>query len=310
MLESPRWLVMRGHHIEARHILNRITSSEEEATIQLNRIAQAIGMTVENNNNAQVNMQSTGEGVWRDLLLHPIPIVRHMLACAIGIYFFQQGCGIDTLVLYSPRIFEKAKITSSNTKLILTILIQLLKVVPILVPTFCLDKVGRKRLLLISINGMIFGLVFLGISLTVLDNSDTKPLWAVRMCIVSLLICVGFYSIGMGPIPSVYSSEIFPLRLRAQGNAISAGFGGVMAIIILYLYEFITLGGVAFVFMAIGLLACWFVRRIMPESQGRTLEEMQQIFGSLNLWRFRVEAIEGQTNSDVTAQGADIEAQP
>ncbi|KAF8020413.1 hypothetical protein BT93_G0967 [Corymbia citriodora subsp. variegata] len=304
MPESPRWLIMQGRLGDAKLVLAKTSDSKEEAALRLADIKEAAGIPEESNDDiVKVTKRSTGEGVWRDLLLHPTPSIRHILICAIGIHFFQQASGIDAVVLYSPRIFEKVGITSSDKKLLATIAVGFVKTMFILVATFLLDWVGRRPLLLSSVGGMIFSLGSLGMCLTIINNSHTKLMWAVIMCIASVLSYVAFFSIGMGPIPSVYSSEIFPLRLRAQGYAISVAMNrvtsGVLSMTFLSLYKAITIGGAFFLFMAIACVAWVFFYTLMPETQGRTLEEMGQFFGKYTNWRSVAREIDMQRNKAV-----------
>ncbi|KAI6677779.1 hypothetical protein NL676_038575 [Syzygium grande] len=289
---------------DAKRVLAKTSDSKEEAALRLADIKEAAGIPEECNEDVvKVTKRSTGEGVWRDLLLHPTPSVRHVLICAVGIHFFQQASGIDAVVLYSPRIFEKAGITSSDKKLVATIAVGSVKTMFILIATFLLDRVGRRPLLLSSVGGMIVSLASLGMCLTIIDHSRTKLMWAVVMCIASVLSYVAFFSIGMGPVTWVYSSEIFPLRLRAQGCAIGVAMNrvtsGVLAMTFISLYKAITIGGAFFLFMGIACVAWVFFYTFMPETQGHTLEEMGQFFGKYTQWRSVARELEMQKNKAV-----------
>ena len=290
MPESPRWLVMQGRLGDATQVLNKTSDSKEEALIRLAEIKEAAGIPMECTDDVvQVAKRSHGEDVWKELLVHPTPAVRHVLIAAIGIHFFQQCSGIDSVVLYSPRIFEKAGITSSDHKLLATVAVGATKTVFILVATFLLDKVGRRPLLLSSVAGMILSQAALGFGLTVIENTHHKVMWAVALCITTVMSYVAFFSIGMGPITWVYSSEIFPLKLRAQGASLGVAMNRVTSAVIsmtfISLYKAITIGGAFFLYAGIATVSWVFFYFMLPETQGRTLEDMAGLFGNFK-WKF------------------------
>ncbi|XP_041013341.1 polyol transporter 5-like isoform X1 [Juglans microcarpa x Juglans regia] len=287
--ESPRWLVMQGRLGDAKQVLAKISASKEEAEIRLADIKRVAGISDDCTGDVVlVPKQNHGEDVWKDLVLHPTASVRHALIAAVGIHFFQQSSGIDSVVLYSPRIFEKAGITSTNDKLLATVAVGFTKTIFILVATFLLDRVGRRPLLLTSVAGMILSLATLAIGLTIIDHSDQKLTWAVALCIAMVLAYVAIYSIGLGPITWVYSSEILPLRLRAQGVSIGVAVSRLtsagISMTFLTLSKGITIGGAFFLYASIATLSWFFFYLMLPETQDRTLENMEGLFGNFG-WK-------------------------
>ncbi|THF96905.1 hypothetical protein TEA_024243 [Camellia sinensis var. sinensis] len=273
------------------------SDSKEEAQLRLVDIKEAAEIPEECNDDVvPVPKRSHGEGVWKELVLHPTPTVLHILIAGVGIHFFQQASGIDAVVLYSPKIFEKAGITSKSDKLLATVAVGFTKTIFILVATFLLDRVGRRPLLLSSVGGMILSLAGLAVSLTIIDHSEKKVAWAVALAITTVLSFVGTFSIGMGPIAWVYSSEIFPLRLRAQGTSIGTAMNrlisGTISMTFISLYKAISIGGAFFLFMGVAIVSWVFFYTLLPETQGRTLEEMQVLFGTFFKWRSTLREME------------------
>lgn len=303
MPESPRWLVMQGRLGDARKVLDKVSDSKEEAILRLEEIKSAAGIP-ENEHGDIVSIPSNrshGSGVWRELLISPTPAVRHILIAGVGIHFFQQISGIDAVVLYSPRIFLKAGITSNTQQLLATIAVGFIKTLFILIATFNLDKYGRRPLLLTSVAGMIISLVALATGLTIITSTSHKVAPAVVICILSVLAFVATFSIGMGPITWVYSSEIFPLRLRAQGTSIGVAVNrlvsGVISMTFLSLSKAITIGGAFYLFAGIASIAWVFFYTLLPETRGKTLEEMHMLFGNLN-WKRELKKIEERRNRE------------
>lgn len=290
MPESPRWLVMQGQLGEAKRVLDKTSNSMEESRLRLADIKKVAGIPeICDDDVVSVPERHHGEGVWRELFLRPTPAVRHILMCGLGIHFFQQASGIDSVVLYGPEIFEKTGIKNDTDKLLATVAVGFTKTIFILVATFLLDRIGRRPLILCSMAGMILSLVGLGTGLTIISNTDHKFIWAVSLCIVCVLAFVAFFSIDMGPIAWVYSTEIFPLRLRAQGCsmgvAANRATSGVISMTFLSLNKSISIGGTFFLYAGIACVSWVFFYTLFPETQGKTLEEMESSFGTFFRWK-------------------------
>ena len=283
MPESPRWLVMRGRLGEAKRILLKVSSSKEEAQIRFRDIKLAAGIDEDCNEDSVKPPTSTGSGgMWKELLLRPTPAVRWMLLATIGIHFFEHATGIEGVMLFSPRILKKAGVTSKDKLLLGTIGVGLTKVTFMASSTLLIDRVGRRPLLLTSTAGMIAALTGLGIGLTNVENANEKSLWALGLCFVSTYTFVAFFNIGVAPVTWVYPAEIFPLKLRAQGAsigmAVNKGTKAAISISFIPIYKAITIGGSFFMFARISVVAWFFFYFLLPETKGKHMEEMEELF--------------------------------
>ncbi|KAL0561261.1 hypothetical protein IC582_001683 [Cucumis melo] len=310
MPESPRWLVMKGRIAEAKRVLDKTSVSIEESQQRLIdiKLAAGIPLNFSRTDDANVtvplsNSTTKGESVWKELFIHPTPPVRHILIAAIGLHFFQQASGNDGVVLYSPRIFEKAGITSSDHKLLATVAVGIVKTAFILVATFFLDRMGRRPCILTSVAGQTVSLATLGFSLTIINRSQEKVKWAIVLCIAMVLSNVSFFSIGLGPMAAVYTSEIFPLRLRALGVSVAIMANritsGVVTMTFLSLYHALTIGGAFFLFAGISAVSWLFFYVVFPETRGQNLEDVERLFGNFP-WRKKKNK---DTNIEVELRG-------
>ncbi|KAJ1256343.1 hypothetical protein BS78_K043600 [Paspalum vaginatum] len=269
MPESPRWLVMRGRHGEARSVLVRTSDTPGEADPRLEEIKHAVC-------GAGSSSAASG-GAWKEMLVRPTKSVRRILTCVIGLQFFQQATGIDAIVLYSPLVFKKAGMSSNTAILGATVAVGVVKTCFILVATLFSDLVGRRPLLLASAAGIAVALASLALTLCV-----GAPATSVPLTMAAVLAFVAAFSVGLGPLAPAYSSEIMPLRLRAQGTGLGTAVNrvtcGLVTMTFISLADWITMPGCFLLYAGVAAAACAFVYVQLPETSGRSLEDMDVLF--------------------------------
>nr|QCU55136.1 polyol transporter [Camellia fraterna] len=269
--ESPRWLVMQNRVEAARAVLLKTIENESEVEERLGEILLAAGI-----GNAEKYEEKP---VWRELL-SPSPALRRMLVTGFGIQCFQQITGIDATVYYSPEIFEVAGIAGNSKLLAATVAVGVTKTAFILVAILLIDKLGRKPLLSISTIGMTICLFCLGLTLLLLKHTP----FGIGMPILAVCGNVAFFSVGIGPVCWVLTSEIFPFRLRAQAGALGAVgnrvCSGLIAMSFLSMAPAITVAGTFFIFSAVSAVSVAFVYTLVPETKGKSLEQIEALVHS------------------------------
>jgi len=254
--ESPRWLVARGQNEEAIKVLIK-TSGAEVAHAELNEIEQTL--------------KNQEESTLKDLLA---PKIRPLLFIGIILAVFQQITGINTIMYYAPKIFATIG-QSNNSALLQTILIGGTNLIFTLVAMVLIDRFGRKLLILAGSAGM--ALMLAGLSVLFF----TKQTSGVLVLVFILGYCA-FFSASLGPTLWVVVAELFPNRLRSKGMSIAIVSLWIACTIVTIAFPIMLeqlSGGITFLIFAMICLAnLLYVWRYVPETKGKTLEELEKEF--------------------------------
>jgi SP family galactose:H+ symporter-like MFS transporter len=255
--DSPRWLISKSKVEQARKILQRARTSSD------------VGPEI---TDIQESMKQQGVSGMKGLFA---PSLRMPMIVGLGLAVFQQITGINTVIYYAPTIFKFAGISATGPAILagagLTMVMWVMHVLAI----FLLDRVGRRPLLLVGVAGQIIGLAILGAAFHFQQLASFKSYVAIG----GLVIYVACFAFGLGPIFWLLISEIYPLKIR--GAAMSAVTVTNWALNLVVAVTFLTLVGVlghAGTFWLYGVIAAgaWvFFYLLVPETKGKTLEQIE-----------------------------------
>ena len=254
--DSPRWLAGRGHLEQARAVLKRIRPPDK-VEAEMSDIQHSVAQR---------------KGNWSELVS---PLLRSAMVVGIGLAIAQQITGINTVIYYAPTIFKFAGLSSSSAAILASVGVGAVNVVFTVVAMQLIDRVGRRPLLLISLAGMAVSLAVLGLAFSLPQFKDILG-W---VAIGSLMAYVGSFAIGLGPVFWLILSEIYPLRIR--GRAMSVGTAANWGANLLVALTFLTLTKVigkpaTFWLYGVVTLAAWFFAFfLVPETKGKTLEQIE-----------------------------------
>ena len=254
--ETPRYLVLNGQDDKALTVLTRINGSAKAREILAEIKATAVEKT-------------------EKLFAYGWMVI--FIGCMLSV--FQQIIGINAVLYFAPRIFESMGVSNN---MLFTVIMGVINISFTLVAVFTVEKLGRKPLLITGSLGMALGA--LGVALS---NLVSLP---ALVPVLSIMVYSACFMFSWGPICWVYISELFPNTIRSQATAIAVAFQWIFNFIVsstfvpMYNMKLGTMGdsfGHFFAYALYGIIcivAAVFVWRLVPETKGKTLEDMTALW--------------------------------
>ena len=281
MPETPRWLMSKGRHSESIRILKRI-EGEEQAKDSFQQMQE------------EIKRSETEKSGWKELLQ---PWLRTPLIICIGIMFFQQFVGINTVIYYSPKIFLMAGFDGTVAAIWASVGVGVVNVIFTVVSVYFVDRLGRRKLYFIGLSGIVVSLLILGLCFVFVNQLGDSVKWVA----ILLIFCyVAFFAISIGPLGWLIISEIFPLKLRGLGASLGSLsvwlFNSIVSFTFFKIVKALTIPGKEIIMDGENLGnpagAFWFYGGVaflaliwgyfyVPETKGVSLEQIE------NFWRKR-----------------------
>ncbi len=256
--ESPRWLVKNNKHEEAKRVLEDI--GEADGTLAVKTIKDSL--------HTELGMKK--ESLFNGRYNKPIFYV-------VALAMFNQLSGINAIMYYAPRIFEMTGL-AKDTALLQAVSIGVTNMVFTLLAISLIDKFGRKTLLLIGSAGMV---LFLGLVATAFYRQDFGG-FDVMFYLVGF---IAFFAFSQGAVIWVFMSEIFPNKVRSQGQTLGSFTHWIMAALISWTFPILversSNGGFYSFLLFTGMMLVHgiFVWKVLPETKGKSLEGIQRELG-------------------------------
>jgi len=260
--ESPRWLLLhRNDRIAAEKVLKIIDAATYKSEVEVILLADQRGRKQEKAMDKLFSKQ------------YSLPIMLAMLLA-----FFNQFAGINAIIYYAPRVFELAGL-GVQSSLLSTVGIGVVNFLFTLLAINFIDGIGRRKLMLIGSFGLIATLLMVSYSFYMQEMGTTDWISNGIAITVYLMAYVSFFAFSQGAVIWVFISEIFPNEIRAKGQTLGSLTHWVLAALITFSFPMLTThlgGGNTFmIFAGCMVLQLLFVWRAMPETKGKSLEQIE-----------------------------------
>ncbi|CEP01631.1 Hexose transporter 1 [Plasmodiophora brassicae] len=265
--ESPRWLAAKGRDGESLAVIARLRASTPD---DLDAVAAFDAI--------KADIVHEKAASWTELLA---PGVRNRLGIVLGLQFWQQMTGINMILYYQGALITAMGFDPAAAAIPFTLANDVMNFVSTFPGMYLIERMGRRRLLFLGGIGMAVAhflvFLFVGVSQT---QATPSLAWG---AIASVYLFFFFFASTWGPVVWAYQSEVFPQQVRAKGTGAGAMANWAANALIGLVTPFIS-GAIGYrmylIFAAAGLGMSAFTYCFVPETMGKTLEQMDDVFGT------------------------------
>jgi SP family arabinose:H+ symporter-like MFS transporter len=251
--ESPRWLMRAGRRDRAREVLVRV-AGPAGAERELQEVAASLAQP--------------DSGAVRELLGRRY---RRPLLIGVALAVIQQFCGINSIMYYGPSIFHRPGQTDLDAAFWFTAIVGLVNLVFTFVAIWLVDRAGRKPLLIVGSVVQVLALAACGLAF--------QQQWSGGMLLAAVLVFIAAFAAAMGPVPWILISEIFPNRMRGLAMSLATFVLWTACFAVSETFPWLRSAiGPAWTFWGYALcslLGLVFILAMIPETRGRSLEEIE-----------------------------------
>jgi sugar porter (SP) family MFS transporter len=261
--ETPRFLVREGEEEDAREVLEEVTDHDAAGDESPDRKIEEI---------QEVEEEEGGLRLLKEEWVRPALIV------AIGLAAFQQFIGINTIIYYAPTVLTSVGF-AEDSAIYLNLIIGTLNVLLTIVAIRIIDRVGRKPMLIFGLVGMVTSLTVLGLSSELLASPTSSSDPAAIITFVCLAGFIASFAATWGPVVWVMLPEVLPLSVRGTALGVAVFMNWFANFLVSQSFPIMLdawgSGPVFLGYAAIGVLAFFFVKALVPETKGRSLEQIE-----------------------------------
>jgi SP family xylose:H+ symportor-like MFS transporter len=270
---SPRWLMIKNRTEDAKAVLEKITATKQESSTELSEIEKSLS------NKSSLKLMELTSTKLMELFAKGLGFVIFL---GVMLSIFQQITGINAILYYGAEIFSNALGYGPEDALKQQLWLGAVNLIFTFIAIYTVDSLGRKPLFIAGTIGMFLGLSILGLTIY------TQQIGIISL--LAILLFIGSFAMSMGPVVWVMLSEMFPNSVRSVAMSIAVGAQWLFNAIVANSFPLVNESSLNqngfngalpyFIFAFFCLIAMAFVWKMVPETKGKSLEEMEKLWTS------------------------------